>query len=66
MGNLFFHKRLVIDKREKKMFGMEYFIKNFLLKEENKMYAQSPFTLINVFVHRLLCETKIPRSVIPQ
>ena len=39
---------------------------NNLLKEKNKMYAQSPCTLINEFVHRLLCESKIPRSVIPQ
>jgi len=30
------------------------------------MYAQSPCTLINEFVHRLFCETKIHRSVIPQ
>ena len=35
-------------------------------KEENKMYAQSPYTLINEFVQRSFCETKIPRSVIPQ
>ena len=30
------------------------------------MYGQSPITLINDFVHRLLCETKIPRSLITQ
>ena len=29
----------------------------------SQMYAQSPCTLINEFVHRLWCETKIPRSV---
>ena len=39
---------------------------NNLLKEENKMYGQSPCTLINEFFHRLFCETKIPRSLITQ
>ena len=28
------------------------------------MYGQSPRTLINEFVHRLFCETKIPRTLI--
>ena len=37
-----------------------------LTKRRKKMYAQSPCTLINEFAHRLFCETKIPRSVIPQ
>ena len=35
-------------------------------KEENKMYGQSPCTLINEFVHRLFCEFKIPSSLITQ
>ena len=39
------------------------FYQNNFLKEENKMYAQSPCTLINEFVHRL---TKIPISLITQ
>ena len=28
------------------------------------MYGQSPCTPINEFVHRLFCESKIPRSLI--
>ena len=30
------------------------------------MFGQSPSILINEFVHRLICETKIPRSLITQ
>ena len=40
--------------------------KNNFQKQENKMYGQSPCTLINEYVHRLVCETKIPRSLITQ
>jgi len=37
-----------------------------LLKEENKMYGQSPCTPIDELVHRLFCESKLHISLITQ